>query len=336
MSENVETQENLFFVFLDILRYPGVLSGPCIVRMSLMRDVHLRNLDLNLIHPLHALLEECHVTRAAKRSFLSQSAMSRALERLREMFEDPLLVRNGRGYERTARGERVLRELESLMPRLEDMVRGERFDPAQSQEVFRVAMSDHAAMIMLPSLLASVRRAAPHVKLEVSASGADTFEDVAAGRIDTFLCAEEAPPSLESETLFTWDFVCLVGAALRVRARRLTLKQYLEFEHVLVEIRQGQQALVDRVLSQLGAKRRVAITLPFFVPAIFAIAQTDLVLTVPRRLAKITTGIAGVHFVEAPREIKSFPYFMAWHPRLTNEPAHKWFHEQLRSAVRTV
>jgi DNA-binding transcriptional LysR family regulator len=99
--------------------------------------------------------------------------------------------------------------------------------------------------------------------------------------------------------------------------------------------RDGQQALVDRTLSQLGAKRRVALTLPFFVPAIFAIAQTDLILTVPRRLAKITAVVAGVRVVEAPREIKSFPYFMAWHPRLTNEPAHKWFHEQLRSAVQT-
>ena len=299
-----------------------------------MRDVHLRNVDLNLIHPLHALLEECHVTRAAKRSFLSQSAMSRALERLREMFGDPLLVRNGRGYERTVRGERLLRELESLMPRLEDMVRGERFDPAQSQEVFRVAMSDHASMIVLPSLLASVRKAATHVKLEVSAARAETYPDVVAGRINTYLCAEEAPPSLESETLFTLDFVCLVGAALRVPARRLTLKQYLEFQHVLVELREGQQALVDRALSQLGAKRHVAITLPFFVPAILAIAQTDLVLTVPRRLAEITAAMAGVRVVEAPREIKSFPYFMAWHPRLTNEPAHKWFREQLRAAVR--
>jgi DNA-binding transcriptional LysR family regulator len=304
--------------------------------MSFMHAIHLRNLDLNLIHPLYALLEECHVTRAAKRSFLSQSAMSRALERLREMFGDPLLVRNGRGYERTVRGERVLRELESLMPRLEDMVRGENFNPARSQEVFRLAMSDHASMIALPSLMASLRRAATHVKLEVCASGAGTYEDVAAGRIDTFLCAEEAPPSLESETLFTLDFVCLVGAALRVRGGRLTLKQYLGFQHVLVEIREGQQALVDRALSQLGAKRRVVLTLPFFVPAIFAIAQTDLVLTVPRRLANITAAAAGVRVAEAPREIKSFPYFMAWHPRLTNESAHKWFREQLRSSVRTV
>ena len=215
-------------------------------------------------------------------------------------------------------------------------MRGEKFDPARSEEVFRVAMSDHASMVVLPSLLASVRRAATHVRLKVSAYGAETYDDVAAGRIDTFLCGEEAPPSLESEMLFTVDFVCLVGAALPVRARRLTLKQYLGFQHALVEIREGQQALVDRALSQVGAKRNVALALPFFVPAIFAIAQTDLILTVPRRLAKITTVMAGVRVVEAPREIKSFPYFMAWHPRLTNEPAHKWFHEQLRSAVRTV
>jgi DNA-binding transcriptional LysR family regulator len=126
-------------------------------------------------------------------------------------------------------------------------------------------MSDHASMIVPPSLLASVRKAATHIKLEVSASGAETYEDVAAGRINTFLCAEEAPPSLDSEMLFTLDFVCLVGAALRIRAHRLTLKQYLELQHVLVEIREGQQALVDRALSQLGAKRHVALTLPFFV-----------------------------------------------------------------------
>jgi DNA-binding transcriptional LysR family regulator len=119
-------------------------------------------------------------------------------------------------------------------------------------------------MVVLPSLFASVRRAATHVKLEVSASGAETYEDVAAGRINTFLCAEETPPSLEPEMLFTMDFVCLVGAAPRVRAPRLRLKQYLEFQRGLVELRVGQQAVVDRALSQLGVKRRVALTLPLF------------------------------------------------------------------------
>jgi DNA-binding transcriptional LysR family regulator len=301
-----------------------------------MRGVHLRNLDLNLLQPLHMLLEERHVTRAARRSFLSQPAMSRALERLREMLADPLLVRSGRSYERTVRGERVLRELESLMPRLEAMVRGEEFDPARSQERFRVAMTDHASMILLPSLVARVRRAAAHVKVEVSAWRAQAYEDVVAGRIDTALSAEEAPPVLETEVLFDLDFVCLIGSTLLVRTRRFTLTQYLQFPHALVKTLEGQQTPVDRTLAQLGAKRRVALSLPFFVPAIFAIAQTDLILTVPRRLAKITAKMAGIRIVEPPREIGAFPYFMAWHPRLTTEPAHAWFREQLRSAARIV
>ena len=304
--------------------------------MGTMRQVHLRNLDLNLLQPLHALLEERHVTRAAKRSFLSQPAMSRALERLREMFGDALLVRSGRGYERTVRGERVLRELESLLPRLVAMVQGEEFDPAQSRERFRVALTDNACMILMPPLMALVRRAATHANVEVSVWRTQTYEDVAAGRIDTALSAEEAPPALESEVLFNLDFVCLVGSARRVRTRRFTLKQYLQFQHALVETSEGQQTLVDRPLAQLGLKRHVALSLPFFVPAIFAIAQTDLILTVPRRLARITAAVAGVHVVEPPREIKSFPYFMAWHPRLSGEPAHAWFREQLRMAARTI
>jgi DNA-binding transcriptional LysR family regulator len=301
-----------------------------------MRDVHLRNLDLNLLQPLRALLEERHVTRAAKRSFLSQSAMSRTLERLREMFADPLLVRSGRAYERTVRGERVLRELESLMPRLEAMVRGKDFDPVRSRDRFRVALTDHTSVTLMPALVALVRRAAAHAELEVSVWRTQSYEDVAAGRIDTALSAEEAPPALESEVLFHLDFVCLVGSAQRIRTGRFTLKQYLQFPHALVETFEGQQTWVDRPLAQLGVKRRVALTLPFFVPAIFAIAQTDLIVTVPRKLAKIVASMAGVRVVEPPREIKAFPYFMAWHPRLTAEPACAWFRQQLRMAARTI
>src|SRR6267154_1583378 len=132
----------------------------CIVVMPTMPEVHLRNVDLNLLHALHALLEERHVTRASKRCFLSQPAMSRALERLREMFRDALLVRSGRAYERTVRGDRLLRELESLMPRLEALVRGEDFDPARNQERFRVAMTDHASLVLMPSLMQRIRFAA--------------------------------------------------------------------------------------------------------------------------------------------------------------------------------
>jgi DNA-binding transcriptional LysR family regulator len=178
--------------------------------MLSMRSMHLRGVDLNLLHALYALLEERHVTRAAKRCFLSQSAMTRSLERLREMLGDVLLVRSGRAYERTVRGERILRELESLLPRLEAMMRGEPFDPTRSRERFRVAMTDHAFMVLMPSLLESVRTIAPNVKVETSAWRGRVYEDVAAGRIDTALSAEVAPSALEAETIYEEDFVCLV------------------------------------------------------------------------------------------------------------------------------
>jgi len=110
----------------------------------------------------------------------------------------------------------------------------------------------------------------------------------------------------------------------------------LELPHALVETLDGQQTLVDRPLAQLGLKRRVGLSIPFFVPAIFAIASTDLVLTVLRRLVQKTASMVGVHVAEPPREIKGFPYFMVWHPRLTAEPAHAWFREHLRTAARAI
>ena len=298
--------------------------------------MHLRNVDLNLLLALQALLEERHVTRAAKRCFLSQSAMSRALERLREMFGDLLLVRTGRAYERTVRGERVLRELESLMPRLEAMVRGEGFDPARSQERFRVAMTDHASMVLMPPLMERIRAAAANVEVRASAWNDRVYEDVAAGRIDTALSAEAPPSALETEVLYEEDFVCLVGRAHQIRARRFTLKEYLDLPHAIVETWEGQQTPVDRPLAEFGLRRRTVLRVPFFVPTVFTVARTDLVLTVPRRLGRITAATADVRLVEPPREIKGFSYFMAWHPRLTTEAEHAWFRDQLRMAARSI
>jgi DNA-binding transcriptional LysR family regulator len=281
-------------------------------------------------------LEELHVTRAAQRCFLSQSAMSRALERLREMFGDLLLTRSGRAYERTVRGERVLRELESIMPRLESMVRGEEFDPARSQERFRVAMTDHGSMVLMPALMERIRIAAANVRVDASAWNDRIYEDIAGGRIDTALSAEAPPPALEAEVLYEEDFVCLVGRAQQVRTRRFTLKQYLELPHAIVETWEGQQTPVDRPLAELGLKRGAVLRVPFFVPTIFTIARTDMILTVPRRLGKIAAAIADLRIVEPPHEIKGFSYFMAWHSRLTAEPAHAWFRDQLRMAARSI
>ena len=301
-----------------------------------MRQTHLRHVDLNLLLALHALLEERHITRASKRCFLSQSAMSRALDRLREMFGDALLIRSGRTYERTVRGDGLLRELQSLLPRLESMVRGEEFDPVRSQERFRLAVTDHASITLIPPVVRRIRIEAPDVRLEVSQWQERAYEAVIGGRLDAAFSAEHPPSSLHSEVLFEVDFVCVVGDAQRLHPARFTLAQYLQLPHVVVETWAGQQTPVDRPLGQFGAKRRIALSVPFFAAAMFAVAKTDLVLTVPRKLTNILRPIGGVRLVDPPREIKPFPYFMTWHPRLNEEPSHAWFREQVRVAARTV
>ena len=304
--------------------------------MDDMREAHLRDVDLNLLRTIQPLLEERHISRAAQRAFLSQPAMSRALNRLRDAFGDPLLVRSNGIYERTPRGERVLREIETIMRRLETIVHDQQFSPAQSRERFRVAMTDHGSTILLPNLLERLRKEAPHCELVLSAVGPDSFDEVAAGRIDLNLCAEEVPPTLENEIISKLDFVCLVGAGQRIRTRRLTLKQYLQLPHAMILTGDGHQAMVDHPLAALGLKRRVALSIPFFIPAVLAIAHTDLVLTVPRTLAKVTKPITSLRMIEPPRELKPFSYFMSWHPRLTNEAAHAWLREQVRVATRSI
>ena len=145
-----------------------------------------------------------------------------------------------------------------------------------------------------------VRALAASVRVDASAWNDRVYEEIAAGRIDTALSAEAPPPALESEVLYEEDFVCLVGRALRVRTRRFTLKQYLELSHAVVETWGGQQTPVDRPLAELGLRRSAVLRVPFFVPTILTVARTDLILTLPRRLANIVTAIADVRVVEPP------------------------------------
>ena len=291
---------------------------------------HVSRVDLNLLHTLFVLLEERHITRAAKRCFLSQPAMSRALERLRESFDDELLIRVGRQYERTARGERLLRELGSLLPRLELLLKGEQFNPAQSEERFRVTMTDHACVVVLPDLVRRIASAAPNVRLDVLPWRDSRFEDVEAGRLDLVLDAAGTPPTLNSEILFADEFVCLVAARHPARAQRFRLDQYLKYQHVVVDVLSGQQTPVDRPLAALGLKRRVGLVLPYFLPAVLAVARSDKILTTPSRLARRLERSAGVRVVKAPRELTGFKYEMAWHARLASDRAHEWFRDQVR------
>ena len=299
-----------------------------------MRYEHIRKTDLNLLQSLAVLLEERHITRAAERCFLSQPAMSRTLERLREAFGDDLLIRKGRGYERTARGERLLNELASLLPKLETLLTGEKFDPTLSQDRFQIAMTDHICVVLLPDLVRRIMSVAPKSLVDVVPWHDRRFEDIEAGRLDLVLDVAGAHGKLESETLYTDNFVCAVASGHALKARRLTLDQYLKYPHVVVNVLSGQQTSVDQPLGSLALKRQVGLVIPYFAPAILAVAQSNMILTLPKRLAIKLAKSVAVRVIEAPHELKGFKYEMTWHARLTADPVHQWFRDQVRAVAR--
>ena len=286
--------------------------------------MHLRGIDLNLLIPLQALLEERNVTRAAARIHLTQSAMSRSLERLRETLRDDLLVRAEGRYELTPRANDLVQELHLLLPRLEQFWKGESFSPASVQGRIRLAMTDYAAAVVLPSLLAVVGREAPGVTLEVIPWHERSYEDLSAAKVDLVFSPLAVPQGFGIEPLFHERFVCLSRKSDKKKSR-LTLTRFLEHRHISVETEPNQQNLIDRALAEAGLRRKIVLHLPFLLPALQVLQYTDLLLTTPLRLAKMASAQYSLHTTQAPSELPTFQYSSVWHPRLEREPLQAWF-----------
>jgi len=307
----------------------------CTFAMKVMQFPHIRSLDLSLIEPLYALLDERHVTRAAQRCDMSQSAMSRAFERLRSTLGDELLVRSGGVYERTSRGEQLLVDLHALLPRLDAAVRGNRFDPATSRDRFCVATTDYAASVLIPTVLERIAIAAPFVRIEIVHWNDRVFNDIEAGRTHLALIGVQPPDPFDSKPLFTDEFVCVVAQDHPLRAARLTLKRYVEYGHAVVSIgKDGGQPWIERALAAHGYERRIEYRSPYQLSAIFAASRTKMICTTARLLAKRLAPVANVRLLAAPRELPKIAYRMAWHRRLRDDAAHNWLRDQLSVVAR--
>jgi LysR family transcriptional regulator, nod-box dependent transcriptional activator len=296
--------------------------------MERMRPVQLRNVDLNLLVPLKALLHERNVTRAAERINLSQSAMSRTLDRLRSELGDELLVRVGRNYELSPRGSALLGELGQILPRVARLWAGEPFSPAQSEANIRLAMTDDASSVVLPPLAEIVGRLAPGITLEVVPWHERTHED----NLTTHLIVSPlvVPSTFRFEPLFEDTFVCVAGRKLKRRRGAITMKEYLSFRHIAIETQAKQQNLIDRSLAEAGLRRLVAVHLPYFQAAIRVLETTDLVLTMPARIAEPTLAALDFPLLEAPKEVPCIRYSMVWHPRFDTDQLHRWIRDTVR------
>lgn len=295
-----------------------------------MRIEHLRQADLNLLVIFTAVAEERNITRAASRLLLSQPAVTRALQRLRDTFHDDLLIRTSTGYEPTPAGQRLLQDLATMLPRLDRLMTGGDFDPATEDATFRIAATDHAAYLLVPPLYTLVLPKRTKVVFSFVPLHAGQYEALEKGRLDLVLADRDtAPLHLSKEVIFEVDFVCVVSRKSKF-ARAVTLKQYLAAEHVAVDIIGGVQTHPDRHLAAIGEKRRSPLVVAQHTVAMRIAAVTDMIATVPRRMAVLEASNKATKILEAPAAIGSFKYVMIWHPRMQTDAAHVW----LRSTIR--
>ncbi|MFI1364865.1 LysR family transcriptional regulator [Streptomyces griseochromogenes] len=290
----------------------------------------IESVDLNLLAPLHALLEERHVSRAADRLHMSQPSMSRALQRLRATLGDELLVRGPGGYQLTPRAERIQAELEHALPRLEHVFSGEAFDPATAARSFHLAGTDYTVSVLSGALLARVFEQSPGSTVRFSRWHHAVFSDAEHGMVDLLIHGGSAPPPLRSQVLFEEDYACLVSSHHPLAGRSaVSLQEYLECAHMVVDVADGRQGYVDRCLELLGSPRRASVTVPYHAAAAAAVPGTSLVATLPARFAIRHASPGTTTVIPAPGEIGPMSCAMSWHPRLDDDAAQRWLRDTI-------
>lgn len=291
---------------------------------------NLRRIDLNLLVTLHALLSEKHISRAAVRLHKSQPAVSHALAHLRELFDDPLLVRRAGKLELSSRAAELVQPLAEALGQLGNLLDTPQFDPSSTQRVFRLAMSDYGARIVLPGLVRELRTVAPGIDLRISQGSRETMlADVMEGEVDMALGVF---PHLQSDelchsTLFREGFACLADVATLHGRTALTLDEWLARAHVLLAMRSTADNEVDQALSRAGHQRRIAVQLPHWGVASDLIAGTDLILTVAQRSLDAAASDPRLCVFEPPLCIEPFDFSLIWHRRRDGDQAHGWLRQ---------
>ena len=300
-----------------------------------MHETNISTLDLNLLRALKALLDKKHVSRAAESISLSQPAMSRALQRLRDTFKDPLLVKGSNGLDLTPRAIELYQPLQEIFLQLNQIITPSSFNPATTQAEISIATRDYEMITIMPTVIKAITAEAPNLKLRIIAMHGDDMTALDKNEVDFVLSGTISKSALlYQKKIVTDNYVCLMSK--QQAKQKITLSKFVSMKHCLVTISGVGPGVVDQVLAEQGLKRDIAVRIPHFLAASHIVANSSLIATLPRRLGQLLSDNTNISLIKPPLVLPDFAIYLYWHGRNQNNPIHQWLRNKIVAITPTI
>jgi DNA-binding transcriptional LysR family regulator len=289
--------------------------------------MELKDIDLNLLVVFNQLLVERRVSRVADNLGLSQPAVSNALARLRKLTDDTLFLRTTRGMEPTPYAQQLAEPVAYALGMIHSAVNQKTsFDPATAKRAFTVGMTDIGEIYFLPTLMEELAKVAPGVTMStVRNTNVNLRDEMEAGHINLAIgLLPQLKAGFFQRRLFKQRYVCMFRKGHRLDKRKVSLAEFSSADHVVVVSEGTGHGKVDELLERSGVVRNVRLTVPHFVAVGHILHQSDMVATVPERLAQALVGPFELAYVSHPATLPEIAINMFWHAKYNKDPANEW------------
>ncbi|MES2536793.1 MAG: LysR family transcriptional regulator [Pseudomonadota bacterium] len=296
----------------------------------------MSSLDVRWLEVFCEIYKTRSVSRSAEILNLSQPAVSIALSRLRQHFNDPLFVRTSRGMEPTAMGHDLLTPISEALDALARAT-GQRpaFDPLTSNRTFNICMSDISQIVLLPNLWRHLRTVAPSIRIDVAPLSDDTAPLLESGNADLALgFVPQLEKYFHEMTLFRQSYVCAVSADHPRVREGLTLEQFETEDHAEVTRSGTGHLIINRELLRQGITRRVVLKIPNFLSAGVLAERTSLLILIPEYLADFFKSQSRIETFPLPFELQDYAVKLYWHERYHRDEGIVWIREVIRNLMR--
>lgn len=297
----------------------------------------MNNKDLNLLKIFDILWQYRSVSRAAGAAALSQPAMSHALGRLRELYQDELFVRIPGGVAPTPKAETLAPAIQKILASIEHTFATKTFDPATAAATVTIGGTDYLDQILFARLVPVLLKKAPGIRLISRSTEARLpKKELESGELDLAIAGffDDMPEGFYQQQLFKDSFSCLVRQDHPDIHDRVTLKQFTAMKHILISPSGELEGVVDDVLKKMGLTRNVVASFPTFQAPGWILANADVILTAPTRLAHSFMQYLPVKMIPAPITLPGFTVLQVWHKKMHRHPVHQFIRQEIFSIAR--